>query len=249
MKRKTLTVFLISALLVSGAASAFVLLEPPRTWDTPPTYIVDDRGMASVTDGDGGVSATVTAIRSNQAWNGAGSGTVINAQAGSVGAFQVGDGIPMLNFDDPLHVCNGNCLAATLTGFYEDRADSSVRIFDADIVTNTRFNFTSENEPDGCSSEIFVEGVMVHEAGHGLGLGHTDVAGATMYPSVSACNNSPATIEQDDASGLNALYSGEGPDAGGGGSCALLQTGESCSANGECCSGKCRGKPGNQTCR
>ena len=203
-------------LLVSTSVSAFVLLSPARTWDNAPTYIIDDRGSSSITDSDGGVSAVVSAIKSNQAWNGAGAGTVINAQAGSVANYQLGDGVPMLNFRDPINACKGSCLAATFTGFFEDRNDGSVRIFDADIVTNTRYDFTTESEPDGCSSEFFMEGIQVHEIGHGLGLGHTDVSGATMFPSVASCNNGPATIENDDAAGIQALYGGGGGGGGGG---------------------------------
>ena len=239
-----------AGIVLVSSVSAFVLLNPPRTWDNPPTYIVDDRGLASVTDSDGGVSATVNAIRSNQAWNGAGAGTVINAQAGSVAGWQLGDGVPMLNFDDPERVCNGSCLAATFTGFFTDRPDGSVRIFDADIVTNTRYSWTSEAEPDGCSSEFFIEGVQVHEAGHGLGLGHTDVAGATMFPSVSSCNNGPATIENDDAAGILELYTGGGPgEPPGGPSCDLGQKFDSCDVDADCCSGKCKGKAGAMSCK
>ena len=47
---------------------------------------------------------------------------------------------------------------------------------------------------------------MVHEVGHVLGLGHSSVPGATMYPSVSYCNNGPATIETDDKNAINHLY-------------------------------------------
>jgi hypothetical protein len=244
-----------AALLFSGSLSAYVLLSPERAWDSAPTMIVDDRGQSTITDSDGGVSATVNAIESNQAWNGAGSGTVINAEAGSVAGWQLGDGIPMLNFTDPEHVCNGNCLAATFTGFYENRGDGTYRIYDADIVTGSRWDFTSTSEFDGCLGEFFIEGVMVHEVGHVLGLGHTDVSGATMYPSVSSCNNGPASTEQDDEDGLYALYGGGGGSgdgggsSGGGASCDLGQKGDSCSADNECCSGKCRGKPESETCR
>ena len=244
----------LAGLILVGSVSAFVLLDPPRTWTNAPTYIVDNRGMASITDADGGVSATVSAIKSNQAWNGAVSG-VINAEEGSVANWQLGDGIPMLNFDDPEHVCNGNCLAATFTGFFQNRADDTVQIFDADIVTNDRVAWTSEDEPDGCTSgfrnsEFFIEGVGVHETGHGLGLGHTNVSGATMFPSVSSCNNGPATIAQDDEDGLNALYSGDGP---GGDppppACDLFEKGDPCDSDAQCCSGKCKGKSDNKMCR
>lgn len=245
--RSRLLPILALAALVVGSVSAFELLNPARTWDSPPTYIIDDRGLASVTDSDGGVSATVNAIKSNQAWNGAGAGTVVNATAGSVASWQLGDGIPMLNFADPERACKGSCLAATFTGFFQQRNDGSYRIFDADIVTNTRYSWTSENEPGGCSNEFFIEGVQVHEIGHGLGLDHTNVSGATMFPSVASCNNGPATIEQDDEDGIDALYAGGGP-GGPGGSCDLKQKGEACNSDAECCSGKCKGGA-NKTCK
>ena len=235
------------SLLCAGAVSAYVLLSPKRTWDSPPTYIVDQRGMASIADGDGGATRTVNALTANVAWNGAGSGTVIHAQKGSVASWQLGDGVPMLNFSDPEHVCAGSCLAATFTGFYEGRGDGTTRIVDADIVTNTRYAWTSEGETDGCSGEFYIEGVQVHEAGHGLGLGHTDVSGATMYPSVASCNNGPASTAADDEAGLNALYSGGG--GGGGGGCTLLPKGASCTANDQCCSGSCKGRTGRKTCK
>lgn len=153
----------------------------------------------------------------------------------------------MLNFSDPEHVCNGNCLAATFTGFFEDRGDGTVRIFDADIVTNGRFAWTSQSEPDGCSSEFFIEGVMVHETGHSLGLDHSNVSGATMFPSVASCDNGPASIAQDDRDGLGALLGGDG--GGGGPACDLGQKGDFCSTDSECCSGKCKGPNGRKACK
>lgn len=250
MKKICVQILIFGLLLTLGAgsASAFVLLSPQRTWASPPTYIVDNRGLTGVNDGDGGASRTRNAIVSTAAWNGAGCGTVVNATVGSVSGFSLGDGIPMLNFRDPINACTGNCLAATFTGFFSDRGDGTFRVDDADIVTNTnRIDWTSQSEDpngSGCSSEFYIEGVMVHEVGHVLGLGHTDVSGATMFPSVSSCNNGPATIEADDAAGLNALYSGGGP--GGGGTC--LPSGDSCKKNTDCCSGSCTGRGGSKTC-
>lgn len=204
-------------LLVTAAASAYVLLSPTRAWSSAPTYIIDNRGLPDVNDSDGGATLVRNAIVSSSAWNGAGSGTVVNATLGSMGSFSLGDGVPMLNFRDPIGACSGSCLAATFTGYY-----SGSTINDADIVTNYNgHNWTSQGEDpggSGCSGEIYVEGVQVHEIGHGLGLGHTNVTGATMYPSVSSCNNGPATTESDDEAGINALYGGGGGGGGGGGS-------------------------------
>jgi len=208
-------------LLVAGSVSAYVLLSPTRTWDSAPNYRVDSRGLVGVTDSTGGATAVVNAINnSSVGWNGAGSGTVVTATRASVSGFSLGDGIPMLNFTDPQNACTGNCLAATFTSYYSSRGDGTYRIYDADIVTNTAHPWTSQSEDpggSGCSGEFYIEGVMVHEIGHALGLAHTTVSGATMYPSVSACNNAPASIATDDVNGINALYAGGG--GGGGAPC------------------------------
>lgn len=190
--------------LIAGSLSAYVLLSPRRTWSADPNVIVDNRGLSSVTDGDLGRTRTRNAIVATAAWNGAGSGTVVNATVGSVSGYSLGDGRPMLNFRDPIGACTGNCLAATFTGYYRQRSNGTWEIYDADIVTNTAFAWASLGET--CSTEMYVEGVMVHEVGHLLGLGHTSVSGATMFPSVSYCNNGPASTEADDENGINNLY-------------------------------------------
>jgi hypothetical protein len=201
----TLSLAVIAA-LVATSLSAYVLLSPRRTWDSDPNYRVDNRGQSSIVDGgDFGRNATRNAIVSSNAWNGAGAGSVIAATVASVSSWRLGDGVPMLNFRDPTGACTGGCLAATFTGYFTQRSNGTWRIFDADIVTNTAHNWASAGDP--CSGQEFrIEGVMVHEAGHGLGLGHTNVSGATMFPSVSACNNGPATTESDDEAAIRDLY-------------------------------------------
>lgn len=205
MKRfASFTTVIVLACLFAGSLSAYVLLSPRRTWDSDPNIRVDNRGESTVGDGDLGRTRTRNAIVSSSAWNGAGSGTVVNATVASISSFRLGDGIPMLNFSDPTGACGGNCLAATFTGYYQSRGNGTYRITDADIVTSNR-NWATLGE--SCSgTEFYLEGVMVHEVGHVLGIGHTSVSGATMYPSVSACNNGPATTEADDEAAVNNLY-------------------------------------------
>ncbi|HEV7670692.1 MAG TPA: matrixin family metalloprotease [Thermoanaerobaculia bacterium] len=203
-----ITRFLTVALLltlVAGSLSAYVLLSPRRTWDGVPNLIIDSRGNSTITDGNGGTTRIRDAINSSSSWNGAGTGTRINASVGSVSSFTLGDGRPMLNLRDPLGACTGSCLAATFTGYYTTRSNGTRRITDADMVTNTANNLATLGE--ACSgSEYYAEGIFVHEAGHLLGLGHSGTSGATMFPSVSACNNGPASIETDDRNGINDLY-------------------------------------------
>ena len=201
----SLSALFVIACLVAGTVSAYVLLSPRRTWDSDPNVRVDSRGQASISSSDMGRNATRNAITSSSAWNGAGAGTVVNATVASVSGWRLGDGIPMLNFRDPQGVCTGNCLAATFTGYYTQRSNGTWRIYDADIVTNTARDWADAGET--CSgTEFRIEGVMVHEVGHLLGLGHTSVSGATMFPSVSACNNGPATTEADDEAAIRDLY-------------------------------------------
>lgn len=193
---------LVLACLFAGSLSAYVLLSPRRTWDSPPSVTVDNRGIPSISDGDFGASRTRSAILT---WNSAGTGTRLSASVGSVSGFTLGDGRVMLNFRDPIGACTGNCLAATFTGYYQSRGNGTYRITDADIVTNyAGFAWASAGET--CSNEIYVEGVMTHEVGHMLGLAHSNVSGATMYPTVAYCDNGPASLATDDRNAINDLY-------------------------------------------
>jgi hypothetical protein len=55
-------------------------------------------------------------------------------------------------------------------------------------------------------SGIDIQGVLCHEYGHALGLGHTTVAGATMFPSISGTGVSARSIEADDIAGVQFIY-------------------------------------------
>jgi hypothetical protein len=205
MKRTRLIALTVLLGLLAASLSAYVLLSPRRTWDGVPNLIVDNRGNATITDGNGGTTRIRDAINASISWNGAGTGTRINASVGSISGFTLGDGRPMLNLRDPLGACTGGCLAATFTGFFTTRSNGTRRITDADMVTNPANNLATTGE--ACSgSEFFAEGIFVHETGHLLGLGHSSVSGATMFPSVSACNNGPASLATDDRNGINDLY-------------------------------------------
>jgi hypothetical protein len=195
MNRKNLLALAIVAILVVAAAEpvmAYTLLSPRRTWASTPVNVpVYQVGNNSITDGDGGVTAVAGAVK---AWGMVNSGSTSQAAVRGSAPATI-----MLNSNG--RICNGSCLAATLTGYY-----SGNTIYDADVYTNTKYKFYSSREADGCSSEFDIDGIMVHEVGHVIGIGHTSVVGATMYPSVSACNAANRTLEADDIAAKNDLY-------------------------------------------
>jgi hypothetical protein len=199
MKKQTVLSLALSAIFVIAAAQpvmAYTLLSPRRRWATTPiTVRVYTGGNSTITDGDGGVTAVVGAIR---AW-----GIISSSTTGSAAVRGTAPATIMLNSNGG-GLCTGSCLAATLTGYYTTQTGDD-RIYDADVYTNTAQPLYSSREA-GCSGEYDIDGIMTHEVGHVIGLGHSSVAGATMYPSVSACNTSPRSLAADDIAGRDDLY-------------------------------------------
>lgn len=79
------------------------------------------------------------------------------------------------------------------------------RFVEVDVRFNNAFNWQTSS---GCSGGYDLAGVATHEFGHAVGLGHSTVQGATMYPSVAACDFSISSLANDDKSGYSAIYSG-----------------------------------------
>jgi hypothetical protein len=94
---------------------------------------------------------------------------------------------------------NGSTIATTYWW------SNSSGILDADIVFwDGGFRFYSGTS--GCSGGFYIEDIAAHEFGHALGLGHSSLATATMYPSTSSCNASNRILDPDDVAGVEALY-------------------------------------------
>lgn len=234
---------------ISSAAFSYVLLSPARRWfnaDTPRQIHVDNGGVASVTGGDPdhGVSACVAAVNS---WNSSGV-NVTNGSSGNV-SYNQGDGISDVIFSDPLHICTGTCLAATLTGYYSTSTTGTCggltvdKITDSDVAFNLSYNYTTPAQ-GSCSNEIYLDSVLAHEVGHVIGLGHSNTSSALMYASVAYCSHK--VIASDDINGRNALYNCTLVEGGGGG---CTPSGQSCNQNSDCCSNSCKNGRGGRTCR
>ncbi|HET7435550.1 MAG TPA: matrixin family metalloprotease [Thermoanaerobaculia bacterium] len=198
MRKQTLFALTITTILVAASASpvlAYTLLSPRRRWATTPVTVrVYSVGNSTITDADHGVSAVVSAIR---AW-----GIISSSSTTSAAVRGSAPATIMLNTDGG--VCTGSCLAATLTGYYVSQTGDD-RIYDADIYTNQAYDYYSSGE-SSCSGEYDINGIMTHEVGHVIGIGHSSVAGATMYPSVGACNLNPRSLASDDIAARDDLY-------------------------------------------
>lgn len=198
MKKQTILSLVICTIIVVASAEpamAYVLLSPRRRWATTPISVrTYTGGNSTITDSDGGVTAVVNAIR---VW-----GIISSSTTTSVAVRGSAPATIMLNTNGG--VCTGGCLAATLTGYYTTLSGDD-RINDADIYTNTAQPLYSSREA-GCSGEYDVDGIMAHEVGHVIGIGHSNVAGATMYPTVSACNTGNRSLAADDFAARDDLY-------------------------------------------
>ena len=73
---------------------------------------------------------------------------------------------------------------------------------EVDIRLNTYQNWAT----DGSSGDDDVQNVSTHEIGHLVGLDHSDVPGATMWPTTSYGDISQRTLEPDDIAGVTALF-------------------------------------------
>lgn len=111
-------------------------------------------------------------------------------------ATNTNDGINLVMFRN---ASSGSALATTYTWF------SGTRMIDADIVFwDAGFQFFTGSS--GCSGGFYIEDVATHEFGHALGLGHSTLTAATMYPSISTCSQQARSLDADDIAGVRALY-------------------------------------------
>jgi hypothetical protein len=106
------------------------------------------------------------------------------------------DGINLIMFRN---AASGSAIATTYTWF------SGTRMIEADMVFwDGGFQFFTGSS--GCSNGFYIEDVATHEFGHALGLGHSTVGSATMYPSISTCSQQSRSLDPDDIAAVLSLY-------------------------------------------
>ncbi|MBM3975803.1 MAG: matrixin family metalloprotease [Planctomycetes bacterium] len=83
-----------------------------------------------------------------------------------------------------------------------------------EVGWSIRFFEDAWNWDDGPGTSVSgfdLQGVMCHEYGHALGLGHSSDGSATMYPSVSGNGIPQRSISSDDIAGVQAIYGVKSP--------------------------------------
>jgi hypothetical protein len=100
--------------------------------------------------------------------------------------------------DDAWHYDPAALAITTLTVDVRDGT-----ILDADMEVNTLgFNFSVG---DGLVNNDLLS-VLTHESGHFLGLAHTNVDGATMFPGYSSRETTQRSLSNDDIAGICEIY-------------------------------------------
>jgi hypothetical protein len=78
-------------------------------------------------------------------------------------------------------------------------------ILETDIVFwDKTMSYVTGSMP--CNNQIYIENTAIHELGHALGLDHTDVSTATMWPKSKVCSKNRLKLDPDDIAGVEALY-------------------------------------------
>jgi len=85
-------------------------------------------------------------------------------------------------------------------------------IVDANIAFNgVEYSWTTD--PGAQPTRYDIESVALHEIGHALGLDHSPVAAATLFPRVGAGRSLSRSLSSDDLAGLRRLYPGDNTPA------------------------------------
>jgi hypothetical protein len=164
---------------------------------TPVGYYVNPTNLDGLSN-----TAVVAAL-------GAGADTWAQQSNAAFAFSYAGPSVQTTNTNDGLNVVtfrNASSGSAIATTYYWYNSSGLV---DADIVFwDGAFKFFTGSS--GCSGGFYIEDIAAHEFGHALGMGHSAVTGATMYPSVSSCNQGNRTLDADDIAGLLSLYGPRG---------------------------------------
>jgi hypothetical protein len=166
---------------------------PPDAF--PVKYVLNSAGTPDIPG-----TGEFTALRNGfQHWDDVTTSTVSFQDNGTSASGVLGnDGVNRMVFvtnDPDMH---GTAIIALTLDTY-NAIDG--RILDADIKYNEDFTFDASGTPPG--GTIDLEAVATHESGHLLGLDHSFLTAATMYPFYAFPQR---TLDPDDIAGVSSIY-------------------------------------------
>lgn len=187
-------IFLAAVLIATAipAGRAYVLEGPKWTANPVPYYV-------NPTNNDVTSDAAIAAIQTGaSAWSmQTNANTSLYYMGQTTGTTLQNNGKNEIFFRN---TSNGGIIAQTYWW-----SDANNHMIDADIVFYDG-GFTFFTGTTGCSGGVYIEDTATHELGHLLGMAHSAVPTATMYPSMSWCSTDLRTLDPDDQSGIEALY-------------------------------------------
>lgn len=185
----------------------------PDRWDFaafPVTYAINPNVGANV---HGGVAAATAVINASFAtWNAAPNAAINVTAAGTTTAAKNGaDGVNLICFNCPGDYSkDSTTLAVTWTTIATSAGEDTKhgtqstfagQIFDADILFNPNVQWTTSGTPTDPQEDL--QTVATHEIGHFLGLDHSAVVRAVMYPFAPPLLT---TLSYDDVAAISANY-------------------------------------------
>ena len=194
-----------------------------RDSDLPTTWVMSEGGQPGI-----GADVTAASIEDSLAQLGAVDCAPFDATyAGTIAentSFTY-DFENRVSFGDPADELAPGVLAATVVLPQFSAPDAGSRfgrnysaILDADVVFNNDVGFVTdaEIEAGNCQFSSSLQGTMLHELGHAVGLGHSCESGdpctdslardATMFWASDTCSAVQSTLQQDDLASVQALY-------------------------------------------
>lgn len=191
-----------AALLAIGLVAAFTeiargyALEGPKWPNGSNPTVQLELGSAGRTLSDGNTSWNAAVSPAVDMWNQVMGSIQVGQVMNSTAPISQGDRLNSLSFGSTYfgHSFGAYTLAVTSYSY------SGSTMLEGDIVFNTAWTWDSYR--GGLQSAIDIQRVALHELGHLIGLAHSSVSGAIMYPSI----NNSYLLTADDISGIQALY-------------------------------------------
>jgi len=119
----------------------------------------------------------------------------------------------VVSFRDCGNQCTASCIGVTSSNYdmgndYIAGNLGSLRKTDSDIAFGRQWAWITlpAAQQQGCSGRMIIQSIATHEIGHLIGIGHSTVAGATMFPSTTYCDQSLASLAADDIAAVTVLY-------------------------------------------